>query len=539
MENIIINAFKAGTCDQGLVYLNNRLGNRLTFCEWNKALMGPILDKRGVEQGGINSDRLHKLANNNQINVAQNSMLGVNLGSNTISIIGQADDSALVANDIHSLNNLLLLTLEYCEEYSVTLVPEKTKLLAFCPPGSELLVEYAKIISPVAINGISINFSESAEHVGVVRSIHGNRPNILARLSAHRSSVFALLNTGLAKAHRANPAASMRVERLYGIPVLLSGLATMVLSPTDLSLIIGNFKQHLERLLKLHSATPECVVWFLGGCLPFEALLHLRMFSLFGMLTRLNGGDNTIANHARNMLACAKPSSKTWFLEIQKISLKYLLPHPITFINNPPTKHKFKRLVKFAVLDHWEKKLRAEASFLREASLKYFDPTFMSLSTTHPIFTTCGTSPYEVSKAVIQARWLSGRARVESLTRHWDTTNKQGICPLCSMVEPAVGTIEHFLLSGGCPALVEARLSMIAFFQAYMVPRPYLFQIFQSQWGEDDSLTMQFLLDCSVIPEVIKISQESENPVMRDIFYLTRSYVFKIYVTRRRLLGIQ
>jgi hypothetical protein len=107
------------------------------------------------------------------------------------------------------------------------------------------------------------------------------------------------------------------------------------------------------------------------------------------------------------------------------------------------------------------------------------------------------------------------------------------------MVEPAVGTIEHFLLSGGCPALVEARLSMIAFFQAYMVPRPYLFQIFQSQWGEDDSLTMQFLLDCSVIPEVIKISQESENPVMRDIFYLTRSYVFKIYVTRRRLLGIQ
>ena len=538
-ENIIVNAYKAGTCDQGLLYLNNRLGNRLTFCEWNKALMGPIHDKRGVEQGGINSDRLHKLANNNQINVAQNSMLGVNLGSSTISIIGQADDSALVANDIHSLNNLLLLTLEYCEEYSVTLVPEKTKLLAFCPPGSELLVEYAKIISPVAINGISINFSESAEHVGVVRSIHGNRPNILARLSAHRSSVFALLNTGLAKAHRANPAASMRVERLYGIPVLLSGLATMVLSPTDLSLIIGNFKQHLERLLKLHSATPECVVWFLGGCLPFEALLHLRMFSLFGMLTRLNGGDNTIANHARNMLACAKPSSKTWFLEIQKISLKYLLPHPITFINNPPTKHKFKRLVKFAVLDHWEKKLRAEASFLREASLKYFDPTFMSLSTTHPIFTTCGTSPYEVSKAVIQARWLSGRARVESLTRHWDTTNKQGICPLCSMVEPAVGTIEHFLLSGGCPALVEARLSMIAFFQAYMVPRPYLFQIFQSQWGEDDSLTMQFLLDCSVIPEVIKISQESENPVMRDIFYLTRSYVFKIYVTRRRLLGIQ
>ena len=222
-----------------------------------------------------------------------------------------------------------------------------------------------------------------------------------------------------------------------------------------------------------------------------EVLLHLRMFSLFGMITRLQDGDNIIANHARNMLACAKSSSKTWFLEIQKISLKYLLPHPITFLTNPPTKHTYKRLVKSAVLDHWEKKLRAEASFLREASLKYFDPTFMSLSTTHPIFTTCGTSPYEVSKAVIQARWLSGRARVEYL-------------------------------------------------QAYMVPRLYLFPIVRALWGgDDDSLTMQLLLDCSVMPEVIKLSQESENPVMKDIFYLTRSYVFKIYATRRRLLGLQ
>ena len=128
----------------------------------------------------------------------------------------------------------------------------------------------------------------------------------------------------------------------------------------------------------------------------------------------------------------------------------------------------------------------------------------------------------------------------ESLIRHWDITNKEGICPLCKMVEPVVGTIEHFLLSGGCPALVDARLSMIAFFQAYMVPRPYLFPLFQTLWGgDDDSLTMQLLLDCSVIPQVIKLSQESENPVIKDIFYLTRCYVFKIYVTRRRLLGLQ
>ena len=177
-----------------------------------------------------------------------------------VSCIGQADDSVLLSHDIFSLQNLLLLTIEYCKQYNVTLVPEKTKLLAFTPPGLEVMTEYAKIISPVSINGNVIPFSESAEHVGIIRSIHGNSPNILARLSSHRRAVFSLLPSGLARGHRGNPAASIRVERLYGIPVLLSGLAPLVLSIQEVSILSGHFKQHVERLLKLHRATQEPVV---------------------------------------------------------------------------------------------------------------------------------------------------------------------------------------------------------------------------------------------------------------------------------------
>ena len=140
-------------------------------------------------------------------------------------------------------------------------------------------------------------------------------------------------------------------------------------------------------------------------------------------------------------------------------------------------------------------------------------------------------------KAVVVARFLSGRGRVESLTRHWDKTNSDGICPLCRIVKPVLGTIQHILLNGGCPALVEARLSMLSFIQAYLVPRPYLFPIFLKLWGNDDSTTMQFILDCSVLPDIIKCNSDSENPIMNDIFYLTRTYVFKLFVTRRRLLG--
>ena len=155
------------------------------------------------------------------------------------------------------------------------------------------------------------------------------------------------------------------------------------------------------------------------------------------------------------MSACAKPSSKSWFLQVQGIFLLYNLPHPITFLENPPSKFSFKRLVKAAVLDHWQDKLRMQASML--SSLEFFKPAFMSLSTTHPIFTTCGGSPYQVVRATVQARFLSGRARVESLTRHWDNTNREGYCLLFRDLNPVLCTMEDLILSGGCPSLAEAR----------------------------------------------------------------------------------
>ena len=35
------------------------LQNRRTFLEWSKTMMGPINDRLGVEQGGINSGNLY------------------------------------------------------------------------------------------------------------------------------------------------------------------------------------------------------------------------------------------------------------------------------------------------------------------------------------------------------------------------------------------------------------------------------------------------------------------------------------------------
>ena len=65
--------------------------------------------------------------------------------------------------------------------------------------------------------------------------------------------MFAVLHAGLAKKHRANPAAALRVEAVYGIAVLLSGLACLVLSSKEEKILDQYYKVHIQRILKLLS----------------------------------------------------------------------------------------------------------------------------------------------------------------------------------------------------------------------------------------------------------------------------------------------
>jgi hypothetical protein len=112
---LIRNLYFCGTTGKELLYINNRLENRKTFAEWDKKLMGPISDQVGVEQGGVNSGDFYKIYARSQLQMAQDSSLGVKLSRDLIiSAIGQADDTALVSNNLHSLRNLLQLSLHYC-----------------------------------------------------------------------------------------------------------------------------------------------------------------------------------------------------------------------------------------------------------------------------------------------------------------------------------------------------------------------------------------------------------------------------------------
>ena len=131
------------------------------------------------------------------------------------------------------------------------------------------------------------------------------------------------------------------------------------------------------------------------GSLPATATLHQRQLCLFGMVTRLP--NDPLYSHARHALITAKQNSSSWFASIQNLYLQYSLPHPLTLLDFPLSKCKFKSQIKTKITDFWEQKLRCEAAPL--TSLLYFKPDYMSLARPHSIWWTAGANPYEVFSA--------------------------------------------------------------------------------------------------------------------------------------------
>ena len=65
-------------------------------------------------------------------------------------------------------------------------------------------------LNPIVINDQQINFTNEAEHVGVLRSTEGNLPHILNRIIMHKRQLGSLMFTGIERNHRGNPAAALK-----------------------------------------------------------------------------------------------------------------------------------------------------------------------------------------------------------------------------------------------------------------------------------------------------------------------------------------
>ena len=533
---LIRNLYLCGTTPGSIAYINQRLKHRMTVLDWDKQLMGPICDMKGVEQGGANSSDYYKTFGKSQLVLAENSGLGVELhGGVTVSAVGQADDTILLSNSLHALENLLELTLYFCKRYSVQLCADKTRLQAFATPDMLPTVDHICSVTQLSIDDIQLKFVTSSmqgpEHVGIIRAGSGNLPHILHRVTSHKKSMAAVMHAGVGRGHRGNPAASLRIHQLYGTPVLLSGIGALALKKSEIEIIDNHYKVTLESLMKLHPRSPISATHFLAGSLPGTALVHLRILSNFGMIARKP--QSLLHKLALDYFSCHKLSAKSWFDQVRKICLMYQLPHPLILMRNQQPEEAFKKLTRSAVIRYWETKYRQEA--LQLPSLKYFHPEFMSLSTPHQLWRSAHSSSYEVSKAIVQARMLSGRYRTELLCSHW-SANRNGWCltPSCQGCE-IPEDLEHILAF--CPSLDKTRENLLMFSMTFAQQNPVLLPILATYTNPAHPLYIQFLLDCSCLQDVISITNLYGLTALNKLFYVGRTWCYSLHRDRARLLN--
>ena len=443
--------------------------------------------------------------------------------------IGQAGDYGLLADNINSLKSLLTHTINYCKKYHVMLAPEKTKLLAFAAPRHKTLIQFTKLTSKLEIENTEIQFSDTADHVGIVRSSSGNLPHILDRVTAHRKALYAVLPAGVARRHNANQAAAIKVHNTFALPVLLSGVASLTLNTAELLVLDKHFKETLRSIMKLPDKTPDPVIYFLAGTLPIKAHIHRKQLSIFGMISRLP--NNVLHKIATNVLSTAPDNSKSWFIRIRLLCNQYSLPSPLTILLDPPTKETFNKLVKSRILDYWETSLRAEAA--TKSSLIYFKPAFMSLNNPHPMFLTCSSNPFETNKSICQASLLSRRFKTDYLSRHWVKENPEGYCVLCTHLR-LQDTLEHFLIF--CNHLSPTRLKILEYWQTYSDKDDILRSLLSVKLQSSIQTLMQFIIDPSADADVIQGVQRKVIKI-EEIYKLTRTWCYALNRKKLQLTG--
>ena len=183
--------------------------------------------------------------------------------------------------------------------------------------------------------------------------------------------------------------------------------------------------------MKLPDKCPDSVIYFLAGSLPLSAHIHKKQLNIFGMITRLPG--NVLFKLANKILWSEPDTTKSWFIDIRHLCSLYNLPSPLQLLSKPLSKAAFKSQITQKVLDHWQTGLRKEAFPM--TSLIFFNPNYMSLSSPHPVWTTCSSNPFEVNKALalVQASLVSCRYRSDwnHMKPSWLLLSVQHLLPHC------------------------------------------------------------------------------------------------------------
>ena len=106
---------------------------------------------------------------------------------------------------------------------------------------------------------------------------------------------------------------------------------------------------------------------------------------------------------------------------------------------------------------------------------------------------------------------------------------------MCELCDTELEDLVH-LLTPRCPALQDRRDLLLEYARSILQQSPICLTIFENVLLSNDDTQVQFLLDCSVMPAVIRASQDDQS-ILPLLFKVTRTWCYSMHRTRLKLLG--
>ncbi|MCG7866749.1 MAG: hypothetical protein JAY74_10300 [Candidatus Thiodiazotropha taylori] len=483
--------------------------------KWEGSTSSNFKVQQGVRQGGILSTDLYKLYGNDQLDRLKDMGVGSYIGEVCCAAPTTADDMALGASSLDTLQRLVTAAVDNSKLERYILQPAKSVILAAVTQCRRASAGNLDI--NISMDGVKMPVVTETMHLGILRSADSQLSTVTHNIDKARRTTYCLMGAGLHGHNGLDPDTSIHVLQTYILPLLVYGLEVLLPRKTLMEKAERFYKKLLKQILSLPNTTADSAVYILTGTIPLEGVIHSRALTLFGSICRLD--ENAVEKQvARRQLSIKGDNSCSWFVDIRNILWKYDLPSPWILLDTPPSKYRWKRTVKTRIDKYWADMLRSRVVLypsLQYLSSDHFKPGERSVLIQDP------NGIRDVPRMHTKIKLVTGTYMLQV---NRSSFNQNQISPVCLLCKQENESLEHFLLR--CVSLDHIRRPILDDIQRVCAELGILLD-----W-HDTSRLVQFILDCTMLAVELQLTTSDTRAIEKQ----TRRLCHALHIERFKRL---
>ena len=511
--NLMRKLYNSGIDGLNWLMINSLHHNSQTAVKWQGQLSSTYTNQQGFRQGGVLSADLFKVYDNGLLDRIQISGKGAKIGDIGIQAPACADDVTVLTNDAYSLQFIVNICKDSSEKDGYILQEVKSVVMKM-----DSIKNYPEN-EKWHIGDKEMPVVESTTHMGISRSSSNQEMQAVeSNIQKAKRTIYSLMGTGLHGENGLDPETSISLLQTYVLPVLFYGLEVVIPTGKSLNVLETQYKKLLKQILSIPTATADPAVYILSGILPAEAMIHKRILSLYGNITRLSS-DSVEYQLAKRQLEVKSFTSHSWFIAVKKILIKYNLPDPETLLENPVEKLNWKKTFNTAINEFWISHIVSQSRLY--SSLKYLSKTYI-VGKCHPAVKPCLKSDRDIPRIPVKNKVLTGTYILQTNRVKFNQNEVNPVCQLCKEDDE---TLQHFLID--CKSLEEARQPILKDFV-----RVLNYLIVKHPVSAEYTL-IQLLVDSDIVihNNERKIDSDLRN-LVDSLHYHSRRLTYKLHTVR-------